>query len=118
MTEALLAGTRVVDLAGEPAAMGGRIPADLGAEVILVEPPGGHPLRALPQRFLACGAGKASVAVDGPDDARLDELLATADAVIDTPGFPGAYALDPERAPDAVWASVTPFGRAGPRAGW
>ena len=118
MTEALLAGTRVVDLAGEPAAMAGRILADLGAEVILVEPPGGHPLRALPHRFLACGAGKASVAVDGPDDARLDELLATADAVIDTPGFPGAYALDPGRAPDAVWASVTPFGRAGPRAGW
>ncbi len=89
MTEALLAGIRVVDLAGEPAAMAGRILADLGAEVILVEPPDGHPLRALPRRFLAWGAGKASVAVDGPDDPHLDELLATADVVIDTPGFPG-----------------------------
>lgn len=118
MSEALLAGTRVVDLAGEPAAMAGRILADFGAEVILVEPPGGHPLRALPHRFLACGAGKESVVVDGPDDARLEEILATADAVIDTPGFPDAFALDPARAPDAVWASVTPFGRAGPRAGW
>ncbi len=48
MTEALLAGIRVVDLAGEPAAMAGRILADLGAEVILVEPRAGHPLRALP----------------------------------------------------------------------
>ena len=84
MTEPLLSGVRVVDVAGEPAAMAGRILADLGAEVILVEPRGGHPLRALPRRFLAWGAGKASVAVDGPDDPQLDELLATADAVIET----------------------------------
>jgi crotonobetainyl-CoA:carnitine CoA-transferase CaiB-like acyl-CoA transferase len=118
MTEALLAGTRVVDLAGEPAAMAGRILADLGADVVLVEPPDGHPLRALPHRFVAWGAGKKSVIVDGPDDPCLDELLATADAVIDTPGFAGGFGLDPARAPDAVWVSVTPFGRAGPRAHW
>jgi crotonobetainyl-CoA:carnitine CoA-transferase CaiB-like acyl-CoA transferase len=117
MTEALLAGTRVLDLAGEPAAMAGRILADLGAEVILVEPRAGHPLRALPRRFLAWGAGKASVVVDGPDDARLDELLATADAVLETPGFPGAFDVDPARAPHAVWARVTPFGATGPHAG-
>jgi crotonobetainyl-CoA:carnitine CoA-transferase CaiB-like acyl-CoA transferase len=118
MTEALLAGIRVVDLAGEPAAMAGRILADLGAEVILVEPREGHPLRALPRRFLAWGAGKASVAVDGPGDPQLDELLATADAVIETPGFPGAFDLDPARVPAAVWARVTPFGGTGPHAGW
>ncbi|HKF92063.1 MAG TPA: CoA transferase, partial [Acidimicrobiia bacterium] len=118
MTEPLLSGVRVVDLAGEPAAMAGRILADLGAEVILVEPRKGHPLRALPRRFLAWGAGKASVTVDAPDDPRLDDVLATADAVIETPGFPGAFDLDPARAPHAVRASVTPFGRSGPRAGW
>jgi crotonobetainyl-CoA:carnitine CoA-transferase CaiB-like acyl-CoA transferase len=118
MTEALLAGTRVIDLAGEPAAMAGRILADLGADVILVETHDGHPLRALPNRFLAWGAGKASVVVDGPNDPHLDELLATTDAVIDTPGFPGVFELDPTRAPHAVWVSVTPFGRVGPRAGW
>ncbi|HEY4396492.1 MAG TPA: CoA transferase [Acidimicrobiia bacterium] len=118
MTEALLAGIRVVDLAGEPAAMAGRILADLGAEVILVEPRDGHPLRALPRRFLAWGAGKASVAVDGPEDPRLAELLATADAVIETPGFPGAFDLDPARASHAVWARVTPFGGTGPHGGW
>jgi crotonobetainyl-CoA:carnitine CoA-transferase CaiB-like acyl-CoA transferase len=118
MTEALLAGTRVVDLAGEPAAMAGRVLADLGADVILVEPADGHALRALPRRFLAWGAGKTSVVVEGADDPRLDELLRTADAVIDTPGFPGALELDPARAPDAIWVSVTPFGRTGPRAGW
>jgi crotonobetainyl-CoA:carnitine CoA-transferase CaiB-like acyl-CoA transferase len=118
MTEALLAGTRVVDLASEPAAMAGRILSDLGADVILVEAPDGHALRALPRRFLAWGAGKSSVVVDGPDDPRLDELLRTADAVIDTPGFAGALDVDPGRAPDAVWVSVTPFGSTGPRAGW
>jgi crotonobetainyl-CoA:carnitine CoA-transferase CaiB-like acyl-CoA transferase len=97
MTEPLLAGVRVADLAGEPAAMAGRILADLGAEVVLVEPSGGHPLRAVPHRFLAWGTGKASVAVHGPDDPRLAELLATADVVIDTPGFPGSFDLDPAR---------------------
>lgn len=118
MADGLLHGTRVVDLAGEPAAMAGRILADLGADVVLVEPPGGAPLRGLPNRFLAWSAGKRTVTVDGPDDPELDVLLATADIVIDTPGFAGALALDPGRAPDTVWVSVTPFGRTGPRADW
>ncbi len=114
-----MAGVRVVDLAGEPAAMAGRILGDLGAGVVRIEPPGGDPLRAAePHRFLAWSAGKASLVVDGPDDARLASLLSAADVVIDTPGFPSALTLDPERAPDAVWVSVTPFGRAGPRAQW
>jgi crotonobetainyl-CoA:carnitine CoA-transferase CaiB-like acyl-CoA transferase len=115
----LLEGTHVVDLAGEPAAMAGRILADLGADVVRVEPPDGDPLRAAdPNRFLANNAGKRSVVVTGPDDATLDTLLGAADVVIDTPGFPGASELDPERAPHAVWVSVTPFGRTGPRAQW
>jgi len=46
--ESLLAGVRVVDLAGEPAEMTGRILADLGAAVVKVEPPGGDPLRGVP----------------------------------------------------------------------
>ena len=74
MEEALLAGTRVVDLAGEPAAMTGRILADLGADVVKVETPGGDPLRAVPPlgpdgvslRFVAWNAGKRTAMVDGP----------------------------------------------------
>ena len=61
MATALLDGVQVVDLAGEPAALAGRILADLGARVALVEPPGGHPLRAQPERFTAWAAGKTSV---------------------------------------------------------
>jgi crotonobetainyl-CoA:carnitine CoA-transferase CaiB-like acyl-CoA transferase len=108
----------VVDLAGEPAAMAGRLLADLGAEVVLPETPAGHPLRALPHRWAAWGAGKVSIAVDGPDDPALADLLASADIVVDTPGFPGAWTLDPALAPASVWVSVTPFGLDGPRAGW
>jgi crotonobetainyl-CoA:carnitine CoA-transferase CaiB-like acyl-CoA transferase len=115
---ALLAGTRVIDLAGEPAAMAGRLLGDLGAEVVLPEPPDGYPLRALPHRWAAWSAGKHSVVVRGPDDPALVELLRGADVVIDTPGFPGAWAIDPSVAPAGVWVSVTPFGLAGPRSHW
>ncbi|HUF84696.1 MAG TPA: CoA transferase, partial [Acidimicrobiia bacterium] len=115
----LLDGTGVVDLAGEPAAMAGRTLADLGADVVKVELPNGDPLRAAdPNRFLTSNAGKSSVVVTGADDTALDALLGAADVVIDTPGFPGALELDPDRAPQAVWVSVTPFGRTGPRANW
>ncbi|HEY5164521.1 MAG TPA: CoA transferase, partial [Acidimicrobiia bacterium] len=118
MATALLDDIRVVDLAGEPAALTGRILADLGAEVVLVEPPGGHPLRSDPDRFAAWSAGKTSLAVRHADDPALLELLAAADIVVDTPGFPGTLDVDAGRAPQAVWVSVTPFGRSGPRSGW
>jgi crotonobetainyl-CoA:carnitine CoA-transferase CaiB-like acyl-CoA transferase len=116
--EALLAGIRVVDLAGEPAAIAGRVLADLGAEVVLVEPPGGHPLRAQAHRWAAWAAGKRAVEVSGADDPRVDALLADAHAVLTTPGFPGVLDVDERRAPHAVWLSVTPFGLTGPRASW
>src|SRR5579863_2657285 len=124
--EPLLAGVRVVDLAGEPAAMAGRILADLGAAVIKVEPPGGDPLRGVAPlgpdgtslRFVAWNAGKTCVEVTGPDDPRLAGLLDEADVVLDTPGWPGALDLDPARSPGAVWVHVTPFGTDGPRARW
>jgi crotonobetainyl-CoA:carnitine CoA-transferase CaiB-like acyl-CoA transferase len=118
MAESLLAGTRILDLAGEPAAAAGRILADLGADVIVAEAPGGHPLREQPNRWRAWAAGKRSLAVTGPDDPSLATLARDADAVIDTPGWPGALVLDPNTAPDAVWVHVTPFGFDGPRSHW
>src|SRR6185503_8143000 len=71
-----------------------------------------------PNRFLAWGAGKASVEISGPDDPALDALLEHCDVVIDTPGAPGTLQIDPGRAPQAVWVSITPFGLTGPRAAW
>ncbi len=112
---ALLRGVRVVDLAAEPAAIAGRVLADLGADVAFVEPPQGSPLRRLPYVWTAWAAGKRSVVVSGPDDPRLDSLLAGADIVIDTPGFAEAWELQEARAPGAVWVHVTPFGFDGPR---
>jgi len=124
--DALLTGVRVTDIAGEPAAMTGRILADLGAEVTKIEPAGGDPLRAVPPlgpdatslRFTVWNAGKSLITLDSVDDPRLVEALADSDIVIATPGWPGAIDVDPAVAPGAVWVLVTPFGADGPRARW
>jgi crotonobetainyl-CoA:carnitine CoA-transferase CaiB-like acyl-CoA transferase len=125
VSEALLHGVRVVDLAGEPAAMSGRILADLGAEVVRVVGPAGDPLAHLPPhgpdgslRQLAWGAGKHPLQVSGPADARLAELLAGADVVLCTPGWPGVLEPPLSAAPGASWVLVTPFGLDGPHSAW
>jgi len=127
--ETLLEGIRVVDAAAEPGQIAGRLLADLGAEVVKLEPQGGDPLRQVgpfigdrrdPEaslRFFAWNAGKTSVVCEA-NDPRLDVLLAGADLVLDTPGWPGALPLNPEQAPEAVWVRITPFGLSGPRASW
>jgi crotonobetainyl-CoA:carnitine CoA-transferase CaiB-like acyl-CoA transferase len=115
VAQRLLTGLHVVDLAGEPGARAARVLGDLGASVVRVVPTGGDVLHGNGAR--AWNAGKVLVALDG-DDARLDELLTAADVVFDTPGAPGLDVIDPARAPHAVWVSITPFGAAGPRAGW
>lgn len=126
---ALLEGIRVVDVAAEPGQIAGRLLADLGADVVKLEPQGGDSLRGVGPfidarrdseaslRFFAWNAGKTSIVCD-PDDRRFDALLAGADVVLDTPGWPGAFQLDPDRAPEAVWVRITPFGLSGPRAAW
>jgi len=122
----MLEGLSVVDCAGEAAAMAGRILADLGARVVKVEPPGGHPLRRAEPlgpdgtslRFAAWAAGCESVVAEGPDDPRLAALLAEAHAVITTPKDPSVIVPNLAHAPKAVWVEVTPFGAEGPRAHW
>ena len=71
-----LEGVRVVELASEHGALAGKILADLGAEVIVVEPPGGHASRRFgpflddvpgPERSLwwwYYNTGKLSVVLD------------------------------------------------------
>ena len=100
--------------------MAGRILADLGAEVVLVEPPAGDPLTRAPPPLRRVERGQAQRrASTAPTIPRLDALLADADVVIDTPGFPGRVRRSTRRArPHAVWVRVTPFGLDGPRAGW
>ena len=47
-TAHLFAGLRVIELAGDPAGeMVGKLLAEMGADVVKVEPPGGSPTRAI-----------------------------------------------------------------------
>lgn len=122
----LLEDVRIVDVAAEPAAMTGRILADLGASVIRPEVPGGDLLRearplgpdGISLRFVAWSAGKMSVTIAGPDDPLLQHLLHECDVVISTPGCPGTLDVDRSMAPSAAWVAVTPFGLDGPRSNW
>src|SRR5436190_4394889 len=94
--EAPLTGIRVVELASDHAAFAGKLLGDLGADVIVVEPPGGHGSRAYepfmddepgPERSLwwwYYNTSKRSVVLDleQPEDARaFRDLVATADVV-------------------------------------
>ena len=132
MTTGALAGLRVLDLADQSGALAGRLLAGLGADVVLVEPPAGSPLRRIPPCFDGApagqgslffwfyAAGKRSVACDvaTPDGtALLDRLAARADVRIET-GPPGATAALRARHPRLVVASITPFGQHGPYRDW
>ena len=132
-----LDGLRVIELAGEYAAYCGRLLADYGAEVILVEPPGGAPQRdyapfvdgvADRERslwFWHYHANKYGVTIDLDDAAgrdRFRDLVASADIVLESepPGRLGALGIDDADLrpghPGLIWCSVTPFGRDNPRA--
>ncbi|MDE0950888.1 MAG: CoA transferase [Halioglobus sp.] len=126
MSTRLLEGVKVLDVAGEPLAMAGRMLSDLGAEVVRLEPPGGDPLRNVPPfagdsglslRFLAWNVSKTSIEFSASDK-RIDALILGADVIIETPGFPGALELPPSSAPQATWLKATPFGLKGPRSRW
>src|ERR1700761_8018144 len=89
-----LAGYRVLDLTDERGLMAGRILADLGADVVLVEPPGGSPARSVPpwavlpsaqgdgvrrsMHWEAYAANKRSLVCDVLTDAGRDDLRALA----------------------------------------
>lgn len=97
-TSGPLAGVRVIEIASEVSAWAGRVLADLGADVIVVEPPGGADQRAYgpfaddivnPERSLwwwNYNAGKRSVVLDrstAEGEAGLQRLLAGADVLLD-----------------------------------
>src|SRR3954452_7638931 len=114
-----LAGIRVVDLTVDRGELCGRLLADLGAEVVKVEPPGGSPARSLAPVHdgvsLFWGlrnAGKLGVVAEGD---RLEELLAHSDVAI-VSDDPGARALA-ARHPHLVVTSITAYGLDGAWAG-
>lgn len=118
-----LGALRVLDLTEGAAEWCGRILADLGAEVIRIEPPGGSPGRADHVGFALRNANKAGVVVDLDDPAGRSALLdLAADADILLESFSHAqtqaHSLTPaalSRAnPALVVVSITDFGRTGP----
>jgi crotonobetainyl-CoA:carnitine CoA-transferase CaiB-like acyl-CoA transferase len=132
-----LRGLEVVELASEHAAWAGKLLADLGAEVTLVEPPGGHATRAIgpfvddrpgPERSLWWWhhhTSKNGVVLDleTPGGVELlQRLLARSDIVLEAerPGHLAARGVDREAimaaSPALIWVSVSPFGQQGPRA--
>jgi benzylsuccinate CoA-transferase BbsE subunit len=136
-TAAALTGIRVLDLTTNYAAYAGRLLADLGADVVRVEPPEGSPLRSLapcqtgptgaPLSFAHAflDAGKRSVTLDLMTTAgreQLAELAASSDAMIETPSASAADHIDFElvrqRNPGLVLVSISAFGRDGPYAGY
>ncbi|MFS0851077.1 CoA transferase [Novosphingobium panipatense] len=137
-----LSGTRVVVIANSvAAAYAARMLCTLGAQVVLVEPPGGSPLRREPPFLPASGgeltqtsalfaylaAGFESKVIDprrAAGAASLAETLSAADILVaDTPvAGREALGLDPQaiaaRFPDLIHVSVLPFGSEGPKAEW
>jgi crotonobetainyl-CoA:carnitine CoA-transferase CaiB-like acyl-CoA transferase len=124
--DGLLAGIRVLDLSiWRPGPYATQLLADLGADVLKVEPPGGDPMRIFPELFATLNANKRSVVLDlhaAGDRAVAHRLVADADALVE--GFrPGVAARlgmgEPEvRAinPALVYTSVSGFGQTGPLA--
>src|SRR3989338_8301267 len=119
----LLAGLRVIDLTRNlPGPFGTRMLADLGAEIIKVEPPEGDPARPLGTLFEALNHGKECRKIDFKNAAGLTQLrdwIATADVMVDSfrPGVLKAMGLDWEALkalnPKLVMVSITGYGQQG-----
>ncbi len=130
----LLAPLRVLDLSDGDADAVTRLLADLGADVLKVEPPGGSLARTdLPSLsgssipFALHNANKRSAVLDPADDRdrrRLIELAGAADIVVDSgnPGQAAAFGTScaalAEQFGHLVALSVTDFGTSGPRSSW
>ena len=130
-----LSHLRVLDLTGPGAQYCGRLMADLGADVVKVEPPSGDSARHMRPfvgrepgtergiHFLPLNLNKRSVALDLDDNAgrrRFAALAQAADVIVDD-GSAFALAehgLDYDTLsrdnPGLVYVTITPFGLSGP----
>lgn len=119
-----LDGIRVVDLstmiAGPFCTM---LLADMGADVIKVEPPDGDPWRQMGLAFLGANRGKRSIAVDVRKDEGGEifrKLISTSDILVENfrPGIWQKLGLDYQSLcrikPDLIYISIPAFGSTGP----
>jgi crotonobetainyl-CoA:carnitine CoA-transferase CaiB-like acyl-CoA transferase len=126
---------RVLDLAGPPGLHCAKLLADLGADVIKIEPPAGEESRRMPPfkddiphretslYFLHFNTNKRSITLDvasADGHAIFLQLARQADVVVET-FLPAesdrlglSYAQLSATNPKLVVASITPFGRSGP----
>ncbi|MFN0094369.1 MAG: CaiB/BaiF CoA transferase family protein [Dehalococcoidia bacterium] len=134
----VLTGLRVIEYCTPLGTFAGKLLADMGADVVKVEPLAGDELRRVvpfladepgPERSLAFwhyNTSKRSIALDLERDEGRElfrRLAASADVVLESqaPGEMARLGLDhPELCganPRLIYVSVTPFGRSGPRSG-
>lgn len=136
----MLQGIRVLDLTDHRAELTGRVLADLGADVLKIEPPEGSPARRIAPfderpgvaaghslYWAALGVGKQSAVLDleqAADRDTLQQLAQRADILVESsePGTMERWGLDEARLraanPRLIYLSVTPYGQQGPKAHW
>jgi crotonobetainyl-CoA:carnitine CoA-transferase CaiB-like acyl-CoA transferase len=129
----MLGACRVLDLTDDRGHLAAFMLASLGADVILVEPPGGssarhrgpfaggeaHPERSL--TFWAWNRGKRSVVLDVTTTdgaAQLARLCAGADVLFESGAAPVDLAALRAEQPGLVTVSISAFGTTGPKARW
>ena len=131
----LLDPYRILDLSDEKGVLCGKVLADLGADVLKIEPPGGDPMRHIgpfyhdtpdPEKSLywfTFNTSKRSITLDitKSDGQKIFKRLAkTADFVIEcfSPGYLDrlglGYSVLSELNPRLIMTSITPFGQSGP----
>ena len=136
-SEGMLAPYRVLDLTEWGCMLGGKLLADLGADVIKIEPPGGSPGRSVgpfwhgqvhPEMSLfwwAYNVNKRSITlnIESADGAAIfRRLVGSADFVVESfsAGYMAGLGLGYEGLsrinPGVIVASITPFGQTGPKA--
>jgi crotonobetainyl-CoA:carnitine CoA-transferase CaiB-like acyl-CoA transferase len=135
----MLSPYRVLDLTDERGLLCGQILADLGADVIKIEPPGGSAARRVgpfynnephPEHSLlwwSYNRDKRSVVLDPQseeDRERFKKLVEGADFLVESadPGAMAAVGLGYDDLakinPALVYISITPFGQEGPKSGY
>ena len=128
-----LTGYRVLDLSGPMGVYCGKLMADMGADVIKVEPPPGDPMRrngpfvhGHPEHSLSWlhfNTNKRSITLDitcADGAALLRRLVGGSDVLLETfpPGYMDSLGLGYDglatENPGLIYASLTPFGQTGP----
>ncbi|HZQ83573.1 MAG TPA: CoA transferase [Acidimicrobiales bacterium] len=122
--DGLLAGVRVLDLSlWRPGPYATQLLAELGADVLKIEPPAGDPMRAYPSLFASLNVNKRSIVLDlktAADCDRALELAADADVVVEgyRPGVADRLGVGYDHVhavnPSVVYCSVSGMGQDGP----